>query len=66
MPASVKTMQVVYGVLQKHLDGKLITKLLDDLEEVRGNQSFRTTVLMLSALHRDAERKKRNKVETGE
>jgi hypothetical protein len=51
MVASQDTISQVYRVIRKYLTKDRITRLLDDLEKIPGNQSFRATIIALTAEH---------------
>lgn len=52
MVASRKTIEEVYRVLLRHLDADTISRILEDLKQVEGNQSFEQTVALINILHR--------------
>jgi hypothetical protein len=51
MAVSNDTANKVYEVLKKHLTGRQIRLILDDLTQVPGNQSFRETISRLIYIH---------------
>ena len=51
MTASRSTITDVYAVLRRHADRDAITRILRELLDVDGNQSFRSTVGGLYNLH---------------
>ena len=53
MVTSRDTIEKIHGVLARHLTGRQIRLILDDLTMVPGNQSFRETVIRLQRYHAD-------------
>lgn len=50
MVASRKTIEDVYGILNKHLTPSDLNSILNDLKEVKGNKSFTQTIESLILL----------------
>jgi hypothetical protein len=53
MVASVDTVNQLIHVLQTHVDDKTMTKIIQDLELIPGNQSFKDTVIRLKKMHNE-------------
>lgn len=53
MVASRATLLAIYSVLQKHIYDDKLSAILADLQDVKGNHSFRETVTALTVLHED-------------
>jgi hypothetical protein len=51
MVTSHDTISKIHQVLARHLTGRQIRLILDDLTMVPGNQSFRETVIRLQRFH---------------
>ena len=49
MAASDKTIEAIAQVLNRHVKPEIIERIVTDLLEVRGNQSFRETISKLAA-----------------
>jgi hypothetical protein len=52
MVASYNTVEQIYRIMQKHCTDQQIEKIIDDLLQVPGNDSFRRTINRLAG--RDA------------
>ena len=49
MAASDRTMEEVAKVIMRHISPETTKRIIDDLLELRGNQSFRETIAKLVA-----------------
>lgn len=50
MSASNATVLAVFAILRRHCDSEQITAIMEDLQSVPGNKSFRDTIAILTAL----------------
>ena len=53
MVASRTTTKQIYKVLQKHLERSQITKILSDMQKVKGNRSVEDSINALVKYHVD-------------
>jgi len=51
MATSHDTVEKIHQVLARHITGRQIRLILDDLTMVPGNQSFRETIIRLQRFH---------------
>jgi hypothetical protein len=60
MVASQDTVVAIYRAVRNHVTDEQMEKIINDLLQVQGNQSFRHTIIRLAALDAATAQRKRN------